>query len=122
MRRGAFRGALLNRSHFEAAEHAVTTASEASDALWQRSWVWCPHSRAPSAEFAQCSGSVDKATWLNTSTRAQACAASIPKTSSSSARVNFCLLNAKTTRLCETMVAWRRVALVVISRAFFFFR
>jgi hypothetical protein len=49
---------LLNRSHFEAAEHAVAKA-------------W-PHSRAPTGEFGQCSGSVDKARWLNTSTRAQA--------------------------------------------------
>ena len=101
---GAFRGALLNRSHFEAAEHAVAKA--------------CPHSRAPTGEFGQCSGSVDKARWLNTSTRAQArVRAGIPKTSSSSARVNFCLLNAKTTRLCEKIVAWRREAQHIVCGA-----
>ena len=67
MRRGAFLGALLNRTHFERAggaagapQRAIATAS---DALWGRNWVWCPHSEAPPAEFAQCSGS-NHAEWL----------------------------------------------------------
>jgi hypothetical protein len=89
---------------------AAAAREAASDALWGRSWVWCPHSRAPTADFAPCRGSVSKAAWLNVSTRAQACAASIPRTSASSARVNFCLLNARTTRLCEKMAVWRREA------------
>ena len=114
MRRGAFAGALLNRSHFEA---PARREQAASDALWQRSWVWCPHSRAPTGEFAQCSGSVSRTAWLNTSTRAQGCAASIPKTSSSSTRVNFCLLTAKTQQLCAKMVKWRRDAQGIVCRA-----
>lgn len=114
MRRGAFAGALLNRSHFEA---PARREQAASDALWQRSWVWCPHSRAPTGEFAQCSGSVSRTAWLNTSTRAQGCVASIPKTSSSSTRVNFCLLTAKTQQLCAKMVKWRRDAQGIVCRA-----
>ncbi len=114
MRRGAFLGALLNREHFEP---AAAARAAASDALWGRSWVWCPHSRAPTADFAQCRGSVSKAAWLNVSTRTQACAASIPKTSVSTWRVNFCLLHARTTNLCEKMAVWRREAQHIVCRA-----
>lgn len=115
MRRDSFRAALLNRTHFAA--RAVKTASDASDALWQRSWVYCPLSREGTADFAQCHGSVDKATWLNVSTRAQACAASIPQMSTSTMNVDFCLLHANTSRLCEKMVQWRREAQSIICRA-----
>jgi len=121
MRRGAFLGALLNREHFERAGGAAGAPQQAlaaaSDALWRRNWVWCPHSEAAPAEFAQCSGSVSKAEWLNVSTRARACAAQIPTTGASTTSVNFCLLNARTVRLCKEMVVWRRKAQSIVCTA-----
>jgi hypothetical protein len=121
MRRSTFLPALLNRTHFEATESRlagkIQSAVDAEDGLWTRKWVWCPHSATPSADFALCSGTVDKATWLNASTRAQACAAQIPVSTDSAVSVNFCLLNAKTTRLCDKMFKWRSDAQQIICRS-----
>ena len=95
---------------------APVASSAASDALWARSWVWCPNSRL-AGSFAQCVGSVDKATWLDPRTRARACAAQIPKTASSSVSVDFCRLHARTDQLCNNMFKWRREAENIICKA-----
>jgi hypothetical protein len=87
-----------------------------ADALWERSWVWCPRG-APRDEFNRCSGSIAKAVWLNASARAPACAARIHQHSSSSAVVNFCLLNAKTKQLCLDMDDWRRDTQQILCQA-----
>jgi len=94
----------------------VAPASAASDALWARKWVYCPNKRSDGI-FAQCQGSVDKATWLNPQTRARACAAQIPISAATSVSVEFCLIHSKTTRLCERMFQWRREAEAIICRA-----
>jgi hypothetical protein len=115
-------GSCLHKDRFlRALFHEPRTAAPAestaaSDSMWARRWVWCPNTRSAS-EFAQCSGSVDKATWLNPHTRAQACAAQIPPTSSSSVSVHFCLLHAKTDNLCKNMFKWRREAEHIICKA-----
>jgi hypothetical protein len=125
MQRGAFMSALLNRTHFgaSAAEHTAGAAARgavtaATDALWTRSWVWCRGHGRSSARFDQCSGSVDKAAWLDPKSRAQACARHIPTTTAeNSISVDFCLLHAKTAKLCAQMFKWRSEAEKIISRA-----
>ena len=118
-----FMSAFLNRKHFEpenfesAAKEKKQLTGDAKEALWNRNWVWCKHTTGPSAEFAQCQGRVEMRTWLNVSTRARACAEHIPVSASSTVSVNFCLLNAKTTRLCDKMFQWRSEAREIICRA-----
>ena len=76
-----------------------------TDALWARNWVFCPHNRNSQE---QCTGSIDKATWLDSSLRSQACANAMSAvTRKSRAPVHFCLLNADTEELCTKLVQWR---------------
>jgi hypothetical protein len=112
LRRGAFLRALLETPAPNASRLPPT------DALWERSWVWCPHVRgAPRDEFGKCAGSIAKAVWLDATARAPACAARIHQHSSSSAVVNFCLLNAKTKQLCLDMDEWRRDTQHILCQA-----
>jgi hypothetical protein len=94
----------------------ASDAQSASDALWARSWVWCPNGGTQD-RFGQCSGSVNKETWLDPQQRARACVAQIPRSSSSSVSVHFCLLHAKTQQLCESMFRWRKEAEDIICKA-----
>lgn len=113
LRRGAFLRALL-----DGAAAPVPPNASAADALWDRSWVWCPHARGGrSDEFSKCSGSLTKKAWLNATTRAPACAAQLQQHASSAATVNFCLLNAKTERLCQSMDRWRRDTQLILCQA-----
>lgn len=85
--------------------------------MWNRNWVWCPHSRVRSDRFKTCAGSVDKRTWLNVHTRGPACAALVATHTSASTPVNFCLLNDKTTALCRKMDEWRERTRVILCHA-----
>lgn len=102
LRRGRFMPALL-------ANLSVQHSSlPATDALWDRNWVFCPHtqSNSPQDTAGRCAGSVPKSVWLDPRQRAGACAEQLVAHSPSSASINFCLLNKHTERLCLKMQSW----------------
>lgn len=99
LRRGHFMPALLGELS------APSSALPPTDALWNRNWVFCPHTQVASSS-SQCMGSVPKTTWLNPRTRVAACAEQLSTHSPSSASINFCLLNQQTEKLCSKMQSW----------------
>ena len=110
MSRSTFSKALLMPQQYS--DQAIAPST---DALWARNWVFCPHH---TSEQKQCSGSVDKATWLNASLRQQACAVAMNAvTREDRAPVHFCLLNADTEELCSKLVQWREDVRSILCEA-----
>lgn len=78
--------------------------------LWRRPWVLCKN-----IENGQnvCEGSISKSEWIDATSRVGKCYEVIDEiqknkpTSKSSTRVLFCMLTAKTQRLCENLAIWR---------------
>ena len=110
MSRSTFSKALLMPQTYSDQAIALST-----DALWARNWVFCPHDRN---EQKPCSGSVDKATWLDASLRPEACAVAMNTvTREDRAPVHFCLLNADTEELCSKLVQWREDVRSILCEA-----
>ena len=89
---------------------------EAERALWARPWVFCPHSK--DAEAGGCTGSVDRATWLDPARRPGACAEKLAEAPRDyAAPVHFCLLSKDTESLCDKMLEWREHVRGILCRA-----
>lgn len=114
LHRGRFMPALLSNLSLP------HTGTPATDSLWNRNWVFCPHiqkvsqdpalqdpaSRDPASNTGVCKGSVPKSVWLDPRRRVDACASELVAEAPASASINFCLMNAQTERLCSKMASW----------------
>ena len=89
---------------------AVEAAAEITEdnTLWERPWVFCENTESCVESDATFQNYIDKATWLESSTRLAKCAAKMTAAPSTTvANVNFCLLTSQMTKLCEDLAQWK---------------
>jgi hypothetical protein len=116
-RHGKLLRALLERGAPPApeGEQARQQAREKAErALWTRPWVFCKHTKAlfdgqDRREPGDCSGYIDRETWLDVRSRPGECAKAVggQMHSDFKAPVHFCLLHDDTGKLCSAMTQWR---------------
>ena len=112
---------------------APPTALPHTDALWNRNWVFCPHTSGggptggsgptsgPTQDArvdpAVCRGSIPKSAWLDPQQRAGACTDALLQETPSSGAINFCLINAQTADLCSRIASWVQTTEFILCQA-----
>jgi len=87
------------------------------DALWNRPWLFCNASDSGDVNLGTCTGNIDKAKWLNASTRASECSTVLQNVARPEAHVQFCLLDATTEKLCNDIADWNSEIVGILCRA-----
>ena len=90
----------------------MTAAPAPNDtALWARPWAWC-------VKDGECSGSVDRADWINPRTRGETCRDVIKsEAAESTLPVHFCTVDVQSAEICRKVVMWQGTIATILCRA-----